>query len=131
MTTLPTDLTIFGFNTERLYQADGQRISVGFRTKDNSNDPDTLEVWFNDHSRGIWGKIDADLPYSGWCMPFCDDDITKHIREFVGDPDGDKLTIEYLKTLARRVMRAYDGGQYHMATEAGSLTSGWWLHNRM
>lgn len=48
----------FGFNTGRLYTRDGQRISVEIR--------DDHSVLFNDHSRGIDGKLDVkispDLP---------------------------------------------------------------------
>ncbi len=43
------EMRIFGFNTGRLYQADGQRISVGV-----TSDGDVL---FRDHSRGIDGKL--------------------------------------------------------------------------
>lgn len=48
----------FGFNTGRLYTHDGQRISVKIL--------DDHSVLFNDHSRGIDGKlrvkISPDLP---------------------------------------------------------------------
>jgi hypothetical protein len=46
-----------GFNTGRLYQSDGQRISY-VATEDGNG---TVIILFNDHSRGISGKLNA--PY--------------------------------------------------------------------
>ncbi len=42
-------MRIFGFNTGRQYQSDGQRISVAITEEG--------DVLFRDHSRGIDGKL--------------------------------------------------------------------------
>jgi hypothetical protein len=40
------------FNTGRLYTKEGQVVSAQF-------DECEEKIWFNDHSRGVWGCIDA------------------------------------------------------------------------
>lgn len=47
-----------GFNTGRLYQADGQRISWQVVDKRDNGDGEIVrDVLFNDHSRGISGVL--------------------------------------------------------------------------
>lgn len=104
------NLHVFGFNTTRLYQRDGQRITVGWR----ATGPDDLEVWFNDHGRGIWGKLkDEVVRADGFYLPFLQN-----------QGDG---------RLARRVMGAYDRGQYSMDLDgvAQGLSAGEWPEFRI
>lgn len=46
-----TEYKVHGFNTGRMYQAHGQRISWAIINN---------KVYFNDHSRGIWGILRYD-----------------------------------------------------------------------
>lgn len=101
-----TQSKVIGFNTGRLYQADGQRISVGL-SEDGS------KVLFNDHSRGIWGELTLFSTIESYTQYFNTDN---------------KLQDHELRDLVRLVMSKYDRCQYKMCTsyEVDKLNAGTW-----
>jgi hypothetical protein len=77
-------MDVKGFNTGRLYQKDGQKISYAIA--------EDGEALFNDHSRGIWGTV-GQLP--DWVLTDSQKQRVIHERYLQGkyqfDPRADKL----------------------------------------
>lgn len=101
-------MAVIGFNTSRLYGADGQRISVGL-SEDGS------QILMNDHSRGIWYELNV-----------VDDFDREWLIRMLTDGLKDKLDAY---DFAHRVMNAYDHNNGHrISLEAGRLNAGmWWV----
>lgn len=104
---------VIGFNTGRLYQADGQRISVTL-SKDNQR------VLFNDHSRGISGalKLAFRSPPASYYAYYT------HIFRILAD--GYVPRDYEVEDLAHSVMRHYDRGRYAYDPEADSVKADDW-----
>lgn len=79
------------FNTGRAYTREGQVITVAYDYENNI-------VYFNDHSRMVWGEYTPDRTYAS---------RTPH-----------------LPLLARGVMDHYDRNDYVMSSAAGQLERG-------
>lgn len=101
-------MAIVGFNTGRLYQADGQRISVGLAA-------DGSTILMNDHARGIWYELNV-----------IDADDKALILKTLAKPGliRDKFD---LYQFAKAVMNAYDRNDKHrMSLEAGKVHADSW-----
>jgi hypothetical protein len=96
-----------GFNTGRLYQADGQRISVGLAS-------DGMTILFQDHSRGIFGALElstSELSY-----------VYSVLSAHAGGID---IAADYCN-FARIIMRAYDAYKHRYHPEADKVVADSW-----
>jgi hypothetical protein len=105
-----------GFNTGRLYQADGQRISVGLCSHGDY-------ILFNDHSRGVSGALDLTPTKEGWGTA---EQNTATYRRYLEKDAKGELDKDDLVQFATMVMRRYDHNRYTYHSEANRIKAEKW-----